>query len=231
MEKLKQIFSKYGFELSENQIKQFEKFFEMLIDANKVMNLTAITEERDVILKHFLDSCLPAKSLPKNAQVVDVGSGAGFPAIPLKILRPDLKISMVDSLLKRVNFLNSVIATLNLKDILAIHSRAEDFAKTNRESFDVTVARAVAPLNTLLEYLLPLTKVGGIAVIYKSSKLFEELEISQNALKILGGKQQEIQEFFVDEIDSKRNILIVEKLSKTPEKYPRSKNLPKQKPL
>ncbi len=228
---LKQIFLEYGFELNENQVLQFKNFFEMLVQKNKVMNLTAITEENEVVLKHFLDSCLPANFLPQNASVIDVGSGAGFPAIPLKILRPDLNITMLDSLLKRVNFLDEVIQKLNLKNIVAVHGRAEDFAKQNREKFDVSLARAVAPLNTLLEYLLPLTRQNGISVIYKSSKIFEELENAQNALKILGAKQIMLQEYYLKQIDAKRFVLILEKTSKTPQKYPRSKNLPKQKPL
>lgn len=231
MKNLKQIFLEYGFNLTENQERQFDAYYSHLVEKNKVMNLTAITEQQDVIFKHFLDSCLPADLFFKNASIVDVGSGAGFPAIPLKILRPDLNVFMVDSLQKRVNFLTEVTEKLTLNGIQAFHSRAEDFAKANREKFDFAVARAVAPLNTLVEYLLPLTKVGGMCIIYKSNKLDEELEKAKNAIKILGAKVLEIKNFYMKQIDATRNILVLKKMEKTPAKYPRSKNLPKQNPL
>ena len=171
MKNLKQTFEKYGINLSKTQENQFDKYFSMLIETNKVLNLTAITEENEVLIKHFLDSAIPEKFIPKNSKVIDIGSGAGFPALPLKIVRDDLDITMVDSLNKRVNFLNEVINELNLQKTYAFHSRAEDFAKENREKYDVAVARAVASLDTLVEYLLPFVKVGGIAVIYKSTPL------------------------------------------------------------
>ena len=133
MKNLKELFNKYNISLSEDQLLQFDKYFSMLIETNKVLNLTAITEENEVAIKHFLDSVLPSKHIKENSSVVDVGSGAGFPALPLKIVRPDLKVCMVDSLNKRINFLNNVISSLSLKNASAIHSRAEDFAKTNRE--------------------------------------------------------------------------------------------------
>ena len=195
MKELREVFGKYGITLNDVQINQFEEYFSMLIETNKVLNLTAITEEHDVLIKHFLDSVLAINNFPKNAKVIDVGSGAGFPSIPLKIVRPDLQICMIDSLNKRVNFLNTVIQKLNLNDIKAEHFRAEDFAKKNREMFDVATARAVASLNTLVEYLLPFVKIGGSAVIYKSSKLNEELKEAENAIKILGGKVERVENF------------------------------------
>lgn len=231
MKELKRIFNKYGFELSLKQEKMFEDYFSFLLEENKKMNLTAITEEKEVVLKHFLDSVLPEKFIEKNLKLVDVGSGAGFPAIPLKILRNDLEITMVDSLLKRVKFLKELTEKLNLENTFSFHQRVEDFSKTNREKFDVAVARAVASLNTLLEYLLPLLKVGGKAIIYKSSKLEEELSTAKNALKILGGEVEKIESFKIEENESLRNILIVKKIAKTPLKYPRGKNLPKQTPI
>lgn len=228
---IKEVFSKYGFSLSALQINQFERYYEFLISENKKYNLTAITEKNDVIFKHFLDSCLAEKNIIKNAKIIDIGSGAGFPSIPLKILRPDIKFVLVDSLNKRVNFLNELIKILNLQDVVAVHARAEDYIKDNREKFDYAVARAVAPLNTLLEYLVPYVKVGGECLIYKSQKLEDEIETSQNALKVLGCKVEKIENFNIDEIDAARKILIIKKCFVTPIKHPRGKNLPKTKPI
>lgn len=231
MKNLKDLFKKYNINLNDFQIEQFEKYFSMLIETNKVMNLTAITEEDDVAVKHFLDSALPEKFFPQNATVIDIGSGAGFPALPLKIVRPDLKITMVDSLNKRIGFLNDVIEKLNIECANAIHLRAEDFAKNNREKYDVAVARAVAPLNTLVEYLLPFVKVGGVCIIYKSSKLTEELENSQKAIEILGAKVEKIEKYYIEEKELEREILILKKIKNTPPKYPRDKNKPKLNPI
>ena len=217
--------------MSNLQEKQFDIYFNLLVETNKVMNLTAITEENEVLIKHFLDSAIPEKFIPKGSKVVDVGSGAGFPALPLKIIRPDLQITMVDSLNKRIKFLNETVLALSLTDIFAVHARAEDFAKKNREAFDIAVARAVAPLNTLLEYLLPLIKVGGSAVIYKSSKLDEELAVSHKALQVLGGEIESVETFEIEEGSLERKVLIVRKTSHTPPKYPREKNNPKLHPI
>ena len=230
MKNIHDLFSKYGIDLSKEQESQFDKYFSMLVETNKVMNLTAITEENEVLVKHFLDSAIPEKLIKENSTVVDVGSGAGFPALPLKIVRPDLEICMVDSLNKRINFLNEVVTELKLTKVSAIHARAEDFAKTNREKFDVAVARAVAPLNTLVEYLLPLVRVGGQAIIYKSAKLDEELSKSATAIKILGAQVEKIENFTLEN-DIERNILVLKKTKPTPKQFPRSKNLPKTKPI
>lgn len=231
MKDLKEIFAKYNINVSQDQADMFDEYFSMLVETNKHLNLTAITEERDVLIKHFLDSALPEKIIPQNATLVDVGTGAGFPALPLKIVRPDLKVCLVDSLNKRVNFLKDVCDKLKLKNVSAVHSRAEDFAKNNREKFDVAVARAVAQLNTLTEYLLPLVKVGGIAVIYKSSKLDEELKEAKKAIEILGAKVEKIEKIVVDEENLERNILVLKKVKNTPNKYPRDKNKPKLDPI
>lgn len=241
MKNLRALFEKYGINLSENQEKQFDSFFHHLIETNKLFNLTAITDEDEVSAKHFLDSVLPHNLFPKDAKVVDVGSGAGFPAIPLKVVRPDLEICMVDSLNKRVNFLKESISLLNLQKTQAIHARAEDFAKDNRENFDVAVARAVAPLNTLVEYLLPLIKIGGQAIIYKSAKLDEELAAAQKAIQILGGKLEKVEDFslkndFLDKNEREwenieRKILVLKKINATPAKYPRSGNKAKTNPI
>lgn len=234
MKNLKELFEKYEIKLGKNQENSFDLFFHHLIETNKFFNLTSITEEKEVCVKHFLDSVLAEKLLAPHSKVVDVGSGAGFPAIPLKIVRPDLEIFMVDSLNKRVNFLNECIKLLNFSNIFAIHARVEDFAKENRENFDVAVARAVAPLNTLVEYLLPLVKVGGQAIIYKSSKIAEEIELSQKAIKTLGGKIEKIEKFVIKEPgfdEIVRNILVIKKVFNTPAKFPRSGNKPRTNPI
>lgn len=231
MKELKEIFEKYNIQVSQNQEQMFDEYFSMLVETNKHLNLTAITEERDVLIKHFLDSVLPERLIPQNATIVDVGTGAGFPALPLKIVRPDLKVCLVDSLNKRINFLNAVCDQLKLEGVKAVHSRAEDFAKNNREKFDVAVARAVAQLNTLAEYLLPLVKVGGVAVIYKSSKLEEELKDAKRAIEILGAKVEKIERFVVDEENLERNVLVLKKVKNSPNKYPRDKNKPKLDPI
>lgn len=230
-EQIQEKFKEYGFDLSERQVEQFEEYFNFLVSENQKYNLTAITEPQDVIIKHFIDSVLPEKFLPKNASVVDVGSGAGFPGLPLKILRPDIKLTMIDSLQKRVNFLEQLCARLSLTDTRALHCRAEDFAMAHREKFDVALSRAVANVATLAEYLLPLVKVGGIALMYKSARVNEEISESSNAIPLLGGKISQLLSFSLTEVQSERKIILVKKLSHTPEKYPRGKNLPKLKPL
>lgn len=225
-------FKKYGFDLTEKQITNFEIYYNFLIEENQKYNLTAITEKEDVVIKHFIDSVLPAHYIPQNASVVDVGTGAGFPSIPLKILRPDLKLFLVDSLQKRINFLNMLIKKLNLENVQTFHSRCEDFTQNNREKFDITLSRAVASIPTLSEYLLPLVKIGGKALMYKGDKLTEELSAGENAIKLLGGKVRNIYKFTLEESDnSKRFVLEIEKIRHTDKKYPRMKNLPKTKPI
>lgn len=226
---IKEIFEKHKIVLSVEQGRQFLKYYDFLVSENQKYNLTAITTKEEVFYKHFLDSVLPESEITKNAKIIDIGSGAGFPAVPLKIVRPDLKFTLVDSLNKRVNFLNELFILLNLGDIKAVHARAEDFIKGNRESYDFAVARAVAPLNTLLEYMVPYLKVGGRCLIYKSQKLEEEIVEAKKAMEILSVKIVKVLEYELG--DASRKILIVEKTEKTNEKYPRGKNLPKLKPL
>lgn len=228
---LKDLFKKYKIDISETQIEQFDVFYNMVIEENKKYNLTAITEKNDFAIKHIIDSCLPYALLPDNAKIIDVGAGAGFPSIPLKILRPDLNLTMLDSLNKRVNFLNMVIEKLKLNNAVAIHDRAEDFANKNREHFDVAVARAVAGLNTLSEYCLPLVKIGGKFIALKGSSYNEELESAKNAILTLGGELKNIQIIEVSEIDSIRANIEIIKSKQTPTRYPRGKNLPRLKPL
>ncbi len=228
---LKELFEKYNLEYDDSKIAQIIKFYDMVIETNKVMNLTNITEEKEFAIKNILDCILPMKIIPVNSKVLDIGAGAGFPSIPLKIMRPDLDIVMVDSLNKRVNFLKTVIQKLDLKNITANHMRIEDFAVNNKERFDIVVARAVARLNTLLEYSLPLVKIKGKVIAYKSQKAEEEIAEAQNALNILGGKVTELQTVLIKEIDSIRVNIVIEKIKNTPKEYPRGKNLPKLKPI
>ena len=228
---LKQSFAFYKINLTQTQIDKFLSFYKFLIEENRKFNLTAITDFEEVVFKHFIDSCLPFQDFKQNSFVVDVGSGAGFPDLPLKILRDDLKIVMIDSLNKRVNFLNEAISLLSLKNISAVHIRAEEFAKQNFEKFDYALSRAVAQTPTLCEYLLPLVKIGGRAVMYKSQKLEEELSLSNKAISVLGGKIDKIQEFELKQYSSTRKILYLTKIKNTPKIYPRGKNLPKTKPI
>lgn len=228
MEKIK-LFEKYNLNLTEEKLNKLNIFYSELIFYNNSFNLTAITEENEVFIKHFLDSIFPEFLIEKNSSVIDIGAGAGFPSLPLKIYRPDLNVTMIDSLNKRVNFLNDVIKKLELENISAFHARAEDFAKTNRESFDYAVVRAVAKIPTLIEYAFPLLKVGGKLLCYKGGDVEEELKQSENALKILGGVVERVEKFNLE--GNSRTIVLIKKFEHTPSKYPRSKNLPKLKPL
>lgn len=230
-ELIKEIFEKYNFSLNETQIEQFEKYYNYLVQENEKYNLTAITQPLDVIVKHFIDSVLPEKSIERNATVIDIGTGAGFPGIPLKILRNDLKVTLLDSLQKRINFLNNLIEILGLSNIKAFHGRAEDFIANKREKYDYAVSRAVANLATLSEYMLPYVKVGGKAIMYKGNKLQDELQAGENAIKILGGETEKIEKYYLAEEESNREVLIIKKIKPTNKKYPRGKNLPKTKPL
>lgn len=210
--------------------KIFNLYFEKLVSYNEKVNLTAITEKNQVFDKHFLDSILPVDTIKQNASMVDVGTGAGFPSLPIKIVRPDINLTMVDSLNKRITFLQELTKELEI-DTINIHARAEDFALNNREKFDVAVARAVARLNTLLEYLLPLVKVGGTVLAYKGTSAEEEIEEAKNAISILGGRVKQILHFDLPNGQGERNIVVIEKIKATPKQYPRGKNLPKLNPI
>ena len=224
---------KLGINLSEIQLKQFYNYMNLLIEWNKKINLTAITEPDEIILKHFVDSLTISKYIPDGTKVVDVGTGAGFPGIPLKIARPDVDITLLDSLQKRINFLDEVINELNLEKITTVHSRVEDFGKNKeyREKFDIATSRAVANLSTLSEYLLPLVKVGGKVISMKGSLIQEELENSKNAIKILGGQIEKVDEFDLPNSDISRNIVLIDKIKNTPNRYPRKAGEPSKKPL
>lgn len=217
--------------LEEKQIENFYKYMNLLLEWNEKMNLTAITEPNEVILKHFIDSLTIANLIEKDQKIIDVGTGAGFPGIPLSIVKEE-NITLLDSLNKRITFLEEVINKLELKNIKAIHARVEEFAKNKkeRESYDIATSRAVAPLNVLLEYLLPLVKVGGICICMKGSNT-EEIEEAKNALKILGGEIEKIEKITLPESDITRNIIIVKKVKETPSKYPRKPGTPSKEPI
>lgn len=229
------ISEKTGIDLTEKQLSQFEKYFEMLVEKNKVMNLTGITEKDEVIEKHFIDSlsCEKVINFQEINSVIDVGTGAGFPGLPIKIAFPHLKVVLMDSLNKRVGFLQEVIDELGLENIQALHDRAEDLARNPeyREQFDLCVSRAVANLSILSEYCLPFVKKGGEFVSYKSGKVNEEIEEAKNAIQILGGKIENIQLFNLPGTDIERALVVIKKENVTPEKYPRKAGAAEKKPL
>lgn len=227
----KEIFKKYNLDLSEENMLLFNNYFDFLIEKNKEFNLTAIIEREEVWVKHFLDSVLILPELKNNAKVLDIGTGAGFPGVPLKIMNKTLNITLLDSLNKRINFLNDLIKLLNLKNIEAIHSRAEDFINVSRETYDFVVSRAVAKLPTLVEYCLPYVKIGGYFVAYKSINSQEEINDSQNALKILGGVIDNSKTKEINLEGNIRTLIFIKKIKETPNKYPRNQNKPKTQPL
>lgn len=223
-----------GIDLSEKQFLQFEKYYELLTEWNSFMNLTAITEHEEVLKKHFLDSLSIVKAVKMEDihTVMDIGTGAGFPGIPLKISYPHLKVVLLDSLGKRVKFLNHVINELGLEDISAIHGRAEDFARQAeyREQFDLCVSRAVANLSSLSEYCLPYTRKKCLFVSYKSGKVEEELENAKRAISLLGGKVEYVSKFMLTDA-GERALVVIRKEKHTPNKYPRKAGLPSREPL
>ncbi len=218
-------------ELEDKQIEKFYNYMNLLLEWNEKINLTAITEPKEVILKHFIDSATIIKYIEDNMKVVDVGTGAGFPGIPLNIMNSKANYVLVDSLNKRINFLNEVINNLQLNNINTVHSRIEDFGKDNKESFDIATSRAVASLNILLEYLLPLVKIGGICICMKGSNVKEEIGNSKKALEILGGRIEKIEEIVLPNSDIRRNIIIVRKINVTPSKYPRKPGIATKEPI
>lgn len=232
---LEESFRKLGIELKDEQTEQFLMYYRLLTEKNKVMNLTAITDYQEVVLKHFVDSVSLVKviDLHKINSLIDVGTGAGFPGIPLKIVFPHLQVVLLDSLNKRVHFLNELIDEIRFENISAIHARAEDAAKNNvyREQFDICVSRAVANLSSLSEYCLPFVKKGGYFVSYKSTNIDMEIENAKKALFLLGGALKEKRTFCLPDTDIGRSFLIIQKEKTTPRKYPRKAGLPSKEPL
>ena len=231
-EELENVAKQIEIELTKKQIEKFYNYMNLLLEWNEKINLTAIIEPREVILKHFVDSLTIAKYIKDDEKLIDVGTGAGFPGIPLSIVKENTDIVLLDSLNKRINFLEEIKQNLKLKNITTIHGRAEEFGKNKkeREIYDIATSRAVAPLNILLEYLLPLVKVGGKAICMKGSNI-EEIENAKNALEILGGKIEKIEEITLPNSDIKRNIIIVKKIKNTPSKYPRKPGTPSKEPI
>lgn len=237
MNRLKILAGQLDIQLSDEQLEQFQIYYDMLIEKNKVMNLTAITQLDEVITKHFLDSIALA-SVYQNIKedelkIIDLGTGAGFPGIPLKIVFPQLKITLMDSLNKRIVFLQSVIEKLQLSGIEAIHGRAEEMAKKKeyRETYDLCVSRAVSNLSTLSEYCLPFVRIDGKFISYKASEIEEELENSRKAIKLLGGKLSTVNKITLPESDIQRSFVIIDKIEKTSKTYPRKPGTAAKEPI
>ncbi|WLS85110.1 16S rRNA (guanine(527)-N(7))-methyltransferase RsmG [Lactobacillus apis] len=236
-EQFVQELSKRNFKLSEKQINQFNQYFTSLIEANQHVNLTRITEENDVYLKHFFDSITPLlmfdEFFKSGSNLCDIGAGAGFPSIPLKIIKPEIKVTIVDSLGKRLTFLQELVDKLDLKDVTLVHGRAEDVGqnKQYREQFDLVTARAVANMAVLSEYCLPLVKKGGSFIALKGPKADDELKDSQKAITTLGGKVSEAEELQLPYSDEERTLILVQKVKMTPKKYPRQAGTPHRKPI
>lgn len=229
IEKCKEI----NIEINEQQAKKYYKYMNLLIEWNEKMNLTAIVEPNDIIMKHFVDSLTIQKYIKKDSKVIDVGTGAGFPGLPLCIYREDTKFILMDSLNKRIKFLDEVINQNQLKNVDTIHGRAEEIAKNKeyREEFDGATSRAVAPLNILLEYMLPFVKIGGYCICMKGSNIDEELKKSNRALEVLKGKIELVEKFELPGTDYGRNIIIIKKIGNISNKYPRKAGTPSKEPI
>ena len=222
-------------DLSEEQIATFSRYSELLVEWNQKFNLTAINEEKEILIKHFLDSLTCFKILPRSGDysLIDLGTGAGFPGIPLKIVNPDIRLTLSDSVGKKVDFCRVVAQKRNLTGVKAVHARAEDLGQDRqyREKFDCTVARAVAVLPVLAEYLLPLTRVGGNALVMKKAEIQEELQRAESALSVLGGKVSKLEFISLPENSGERSLVLIEKVKQTPTAYPRKAGTPSKKPL
>ncbi|WP_243136880.1 16S rRNA (guanine(527)-N(7))-methyltransferase RsmG [Alkaliphilus serpentinus] len=232
---MKKGFSDLGIDLNENQMNQFMIYKNLLLEWNEKMNLTAIEDERDIVIKHFIDSisCLKVKGFDKINRLIDVGTGAGFPGIPIKIMEPNIELTLLDALNKRVTFLKEVCKETSLVKVDFLHGRAEDFGRLDdfRESYDAAVSRAVASLNVLVEYCMPFIKVGGIFICQKGPQVEDEMASSKKAIEVLGGKVVEKLEISLPLSDIKHKIVVIEKVKPTPTKYPRKAGKPTKSPI
>lgn len=229
------LFIDEGYNLSSKQQEKFEDFYTLLEEWNYKIDITKIVEPEEVYIKHFLDSLLITKSgvIEKNQTIIDIGTGGGFPGIPLKLLNNSLSFVLLDSLKKRINFLDVVVEKLGLNDVVPLHARAEEIARKEgiRESFDISTSRAVAPMQTLLEYCLPFVKVGGYFIAMKGPNYKEELKLSKAAIKMLGGHLDNVIEYELPNNLGSRSLIIIKKIKSTPNRYPRAGGKPKSKPL
>ena len=239
-EEFRQALANQGIQLTDHQMNQFAQYYQDLVATNRVVNLTRITDEKDVYLKHFYDSITGSFALPalrtESLSLGDIGAGAGFPSLPLKIAFPQLKVTIVDSLNKRINFLQELVDRLNLDNVTLVHSRAEDFSKkgsAHRANYDVVTARAVARLSVLSELCLPAAKVGGVFLAYKAQAAADELTSATRAIAKLGGQKRNVYslELPTKPEPEERNLLIINKLTATPQQYPRRAGTPAKKPL
>ena len=234
-EELQKAAAEYGINLTETQIAQYNRYFELLIEWNEKINLTAITAPKDVAIKHIIDSitAYDAALFQAGTTVIDVGTGAGFPGLPLKIFCPEIKLTLMDSLNKRIKFLQTVVEELGLKDVECVHARAEEGARNKkyRESFDIAVSRAVARLPVLCEYCLPFVKKGGHFIALKGMQYNDEAEEAVKAIKVMGGSRTEIRPVKLPEIDDKRAVIIINKTMPTPKTYPRKAGTPTKNPI
>ncbi|GAB6159131.1 16S rRNA (guanine(527)-N(7))-methyltransferase RsmG [Desulfotomaculum varum] len=224
-----------GISLSDRHLRLFEQYYQCLLEGNQKFNLTAITEPLEVAVKHFIDSltCLTAVNFPRAANLLDVGTGAGFPGLPIKIYRPDLNVTLMDSLNKRIVFLKETIDTLGLSDIKAVHDRAEDFGRrpAHRENYDIVVSRAVARLAVLAEYCLPCVKPGGYFISQKGPDIEQEVQEAAKAIKLLGGQLMEVKKMQLPIIKDGRSLVVIKKIQPTPGAYPRKAGIPAKKPI
>ena len=229
---LKELAEQININLSNKMIEQFFIYKDLLKEWNEKINLTAITDDEEIIIKHFIDSLTIVKYIPQNAKIIDVGTGAGFPGIPIKIARPDVEVVLLDSLNKRINFLNEVIEKTNISGIETIHSRAEDAGnnKKYREKFDISTARAVANMSTLLEYCTPFLKENGKFICMKAEAT-EEIKEAEKAIKALNMQLEDIEEFKLPKLEANRTVIILKKIKSTPTKYPRKAGIPSKEPI
>lgn len=224
---------KIGIEIDNATVKEFYSYMKLLIEWNEKINLTAIIEPKEIILKHFVDCATILPYVKENDKVLDVGTGAGFPGLPIKLLNKEIEVTLVDALNKRINFLNEVVDTIKIKKVETIHARAEELARNAkyREEYDILISRAVAQLNVLLEYTLPFVKIGGKVICMKGPNCEEEIENSKKALAVLGGEIQKIDTIILPDTDIKRTIIVIKKVKNTPKIYPRKAGKPAKEPI